>query len=251
MNTLFVGKVLLRYKTLKSTNLSAQSLLTTDNPPEGTTIVADVQTEGKGQRGNTWNSPQGVNLLCSIILYPKHLLPKQQFLLTMITSLALLDLSNELGISDVKIKWPNDIYVKKKKLAGILIQNNITAQKIMSSIIGIGLNVNQTEFDPSLLNPTSIKICHGEENLDLEKILERVCYFLEKRYLQTKSSKGIKELRELYTANMYQVNKVASYSIDGKAQAGIIKGVDEFGKLLLQLENETRAFDLQQVKFLL
>jgi len=250
MNTLFVGKVLLRHNSLKSTNLSAQTLLTTDNPPEGTTIVAGVQTDGKGQRGNTWQSQQGANLLCSFIMFPKHLLPKQQFLLNMTTSLALIDLSNELGIAEVKIKWPNDIYVKKKKLAGILIQNNITAQKIMASIIGIGLNVNQTEFDSNLLNPTSIKNCLGTENLDLDKILARTCFFLEKRYLQTKSNKGIKELRDLYTSNLHQINKVASYNIGGKTQAGIIEGVDELGKLLLQLENETRAFDLQEVKFL-
>jgi len=252
-NTLFVGKVLLRYNSLDSTNLEAQRMLSmTPNLIEGTVVVAENQTAGKGQRGNQWASPIGLNLLSSYILHPKHLQPKQQFNLNIISSLAIIDLLQELEIYNATIKWPNDIYIGKKKVAGILIQNNLSNHHIASTIVGIGLNVNQTEFDPSLPNPISIKgSLSKNENLDLESVLDRVCYFLEKRYLQSKSKLGIQQLRKEYTNQMFRINEVASYMIDGKPQAGIIEGIDEMGKLVLRLEEHLRVFDFQELRFLI
>ncbi len=252
-NTLFIGKVLLRYNSLDSTNLEAQRMLSeTPKLIEGTVIVADNQTAGKGQRGNQWASPSGQNMLSSFILYPKHYQPKQQFNLNIIASLAILDLLQDLGINGACVKWPNDIYIGKKKVAGILIQNNLANQHIVSTIIGIGLNVNQTQFDASLPNPTSIKShLSVKEDLDLEYILDRVCYFLEKRYLQSKSKLGSQHLRLDYTNQMFRINEVASYMIDERAQAGIIEGIDEMGKLILRMEEHLRVFDFQELRFLL
>ena len=248
-NTLFMGKVLLRYKSVKSTNLSAQSLLAAEKPPEGTVLMAEEQTAGRGQRGNSWVSPAGNNLLSSFILYPKQLSPKQQFLLNMMTSLAMMDLLEDLNIHNASIKWPNDVYIGKKKVAGILIQNNITNHTIQSAIVGIGLNVNQTQFDPKLPNPTSLAQELGGE-LVLEDTLEKLAYFLEKRYLQLKSKSSIAKLSNIYTEHMYRLGKVASYEIDDKPQAGIIEGIDESGKLIVRLEETTRVFDLQEIRFL-
>lgn len=252
-NTLFIGKVLLRYNSLDSTNLEAQRmLLHTSKPIEGTVIIAEKQSEGKGQRGNQWESPIGQNLLSSYILYPKHFLPKQQFNLNIIASLGVVDLLHELGIYSACVKWPNDIYIGKKKVAGILIQNNITNQYIASTIIGIGLNVNQSEFDSRLPNPTSIKNSLAlDQDLDLEFILDRVCYYLEKRYLQSKTTLGVQQMRKDYTEQMFRLNEVASYQIDGKAQAGIIEGIDEMGKLILRMEDHLRVFDFQELRFLM
>ncbi len=247
-NTLFMGKVLLRYKSLKSTNLEAQNLLAAGSLIEGTTLVADLQTQGKGQRGNSWYSPAGTNLLTSFILHPKHILPRQQFHLNIITSLAVFDLLEDLGVTHTSIKWPNDIYIGKNKVAGILIQNNITKQTISSAIIGVGLNVNQTEFDPTLPNPTSLQKILGK-TLDLELTLEALCYFLEKRYLQSKSSSGMEAMTKLYTQQLFLLDQVATFLIDGKHQAGIVRGVDPLGKLVLQLEESTRVFDFQEVRF--
>ncbi len=249
MNTLFMGKVLLRYNSLNSTNLEAQKLLSQENKPlEGTTLVADLQTDGKGQRGNAWDSPTGQNLLSSYILYPKHLLPKQQFMLNIISSLSVLDLLQELGLEGISIKWPNDIYIGNKKVAGILPQSNIASQNILSTVIGIGLNVNQKTFNPALPNPTSI-FHEKNKKSKLDDILERLCFFLEARYLQSKSTSGITTLRKQYTNSLFRLDKVATYLIDGKHQAGIIQGIDANGKLILEMESHTRIFDLQELRF--
>ena len=246
-----MGKVLLRYNSLNSTNLEAQKLLSQDKKPlEGTTIVADLQTDGKGQRGNSWASPIGQNLLSSYILYPKHLLPKQQFILNIVSSLAVYDLLQELEIERVSIKWPNDIYIGNKKVAGILTQSNIASQSILSSIIGIGLNVNQKTFDPALPNPTSIALEKNTET-SLEAILDRLCFFLEKRYLQSKSTAAIATLRKHYTALLFRLGEVATFLIDGQHQAGIIQGIDINGKLILEMEEHTRIFDFQELRFAL
>ena len=250
-NTLFIGKVLLRYNSLDSTNLAAQQLLLQPNKPiEGTIIVADQQTAGKGQRGNSWYSPSGQNLLSSYILYPKHLLPKQQFNLNIIASLAVLDFLLEIGISDACIKWPNDIYIQDKKVAGILIQNNIAGTQIAATIIGIGLNVNQINFDPALPNPTSLHNELGKE-LDKDNALAQLCSTLEKRYLQSKSKRGMEDMLSDYTALMYRFDEVAQYLIDGTSQPGIIKGIDEQGKLLLQMGASIRAFEFQGLRFVI
>ena len=248
-NTLFMGKVLIQYKSLKSTNLEAQRLLAAGPLIEGTTIVASLQTEGKGQRGNTWHSPADTNLLSSFILLPKFLLPRQQFMLNIITSLAMVDLLESLSISNVHIKWPNDIYIGKLKVAGMLIQNNISAQAIQSSIIGIGLNVNQKKFDPKLPNPTSLKL-HLGYDLDLISVLKQLCYFLEKRYLQLKNDSNHTALLQQYTERLYRLGKVATYLVEGKPVPGIIEGIDPIGKLVLRMDDGTRVFDFQEVKFL-
>lgn len=246
-----MGKVLLRYNSLDSTNLEAQKLLSKQKRPiEGTTIVTDVQTDGKGQRGNTWLSPDGQNLLTSFIIYPTHLLPKHQFLLNIVASLALLDLLQNIEIENLSIKWPNDIYIGDRKVAGILIQNNVSHQQIASSIIGIGLNVNQKKFDNGLPNPTSLAIetCKAHQ---LESLLDALAYFLEKRYLQSKTANGIKELRRLYTHSLFRLESIGTYLIDNSHYAGIIKGIDPNGKLILQMEQHTRVFDFQELKFVI
>jgi len=246
-----MGKVLLRYNSLDSTNLEAQKLISQANKPiEGTTILAELQTDGRGQRGNTWESPTGQNLLCSFILYPKHLLPKQQFILNIITSLSLLDLIEYYHINDVTIKWPNDIYVDDKKIAGILIQNNVSNQNIVSTIIGIGLNVNQTIFDSSLPNPSSLAV-KANRQFDKGTIFENLAFFLEKRYLQSKTTNGVQELRKAYTNRLFRLDIVSTYLIDGKHLAGIIKGIDPIGGLILQMEEHTRVFDFQELKFVI
>lgn len=247
-NTLFMGKVLLRYKSVKSTNLEAQALLAAGTLLEGTTLVADVQTDGKGQRGNAWTSPAGANLLSSFVLFPKHILPRQQFMLNMFTSLAVLDVLIELGIQEASVKWPNDIYIQDKKVAGILIQNNIGSHAINASVIGIGINVNQTSFAEHLPNPTSVYSALGKK-MDIEVLLEHLCYFLEKRYLQSKTTDGIKALTEDYLRYMFRYQQNAPFLIDGLPVIGKIVGIDDLGKLLLEVDGQVRVCDMQKLRF--
>lgn len=124
--------------------------------PTGTTIAAEFQEAGRGQRGNSWESEKGKNLLFSTLLRPKTITPERQFELSMVVSLAILDVLRAHGI-DAKIKWPNDIYVEgDRKICGILIEHTVSGTSIEASVVGVGLNVNQKIFFSDAPNPISM-----------------------------------------------------------------------------------------------
>ena len=137
---------IIKLHTIHSTNDYLKSL-TNDKLLEDFTVVwADFQSEGKGQRGSSWLSKKGKNLTFSVFLDTSFLLIEQQFYLNIITSLAVYNLLKKKMIEHVKIKWPNDILSDNKKICGILIENSFKSQAINHSVIGVGLNVNQTDF---------------------------------------------------------------------------------------------------------
>jgi BirA family biotin operon repressor/biotin-[acetyl-CoA-carboxylase] ligase len=152
---------------------------------EGATVAAGFQTAGKGQRGNHWESEAGKNITCSIILYPQFLPVKQQFLLSEAVALGLKD-AVEQYLRPVEIKWPNDIYFQDKKLAGILIENELTGQIIDKSVIGAGLNVNQEKFSSAVPKAVSMKQILGKET-DLDVLLEQIVNAIMFRYNTLKS----------------------------------------------------------------
>ena len=159
METLFIGSNIIFLPEVDSTNSYATELLKNVNIAEGTVIHTAHQTQGKGQRGNSWEAQIASNLTTSIVLKPSFLELKNQFFLYQITALACYDLMAELlnnSQYDIKIKWPNDILVNKKKIAGILIENVITHSTLNYSVIGIGINVNQLLFTDGI-NATSLK----------------------------------------------------------------------------------------------
>lgn len=125
--------------------------------PHGTVVMAREQTAGRGQRGNSWEAEPGANITLSMLLRPNGLHPSRQFLVSQAVSMAIVDLLDRLLPGhDVSVKWPNDIYVGDRKICGILIENTITGQAIDRTIVGIGLNVNQTVFRSDAPNPVSI-----------------------------------------------------------------------------------------------
>ena len=126
-------------------------------------LSALEQTDGRGQHGNKWSSQPGENLTFSIVIKDFRIKSNEQSAISQVTALSLTDFLESHEIS-AKIKWPNDIYVGDEKICGILIENALKGQEIDWSIIGIGLNVNQTEFPKDLPNPTSMKLCTGNSN---------------------------------------------------------------------------------------
>lgn len=187
-NTLFIGKVFKQFAKLASTNDYALLLLSKSKPSEGTVISTLNQYKGRGQIGSTWESEAGKNINFSLILYPTFLPVKDQFQLNQAMSLGVRDFVAEYLLNPVKVKWSNDIFVKGKKVAGILIQNSIMGSQIRSSVIGIGINVNQTEFASNLPNPTSLKLEMGTD-FDLVKLGAGLCQCLEQRYLKLNSDR--------------------------------------------------------------
>lgn len=142
--------------------------------PHGTALMALTQTAGRGQRGNTWEAEPHRNITLSLMLRPEALPAARQFEISEAVALGVADLLDELGIEGVAVKWPNDVYVADRKIAGILIENAIGPGAMISrSIAGIGLNVNQTEFRSPAPNPVSVKQLTGRE-YDLRTLAERM-----------------------------------------------------------------------------
>ena len=158
-----------------STNRYLAQLCDRGPVSEYTTVRADYQTAGKGQRGNTWESERGKNLLFSFVLYPTFLEARRQFLLSQLTALAVKE-ALELWTDDIRIKWPNDIYWKGKKICGMLIETELSAEGIARSIIGIGLNINQEIFHSDAPNPVSLRQITGLEENPMEVLTYILTY---------------------------------------------------------------------------
>jgi BirA family transcriptional regulator, biotin operon repressor / biotin---[acetyl-CoA-carboxylase] ligase len=251
MKTLFIGQNAIHLTIVDSTNSYASEMLRQIKPVEGTIIYTFEQKSGRGQRGNFWHSEPNKNVALSLILYPSFLPVNDQFLLTKMVSLAVADLMAEMlpgQASGVKIKWPNDIYVNDKKIAGILIENGIAQNIIQSSVIGIGLNINQVDF-PEGLNACSLKLISGKE-FRLQEVIEALCGFIEGRYLQMKANKHELSSND-YLRRLYRLNEWSNYSLFNEITEGRIKGVSASGKLQLELRSsEIKEFDLKEISFL-
>ncbi len=244
-DTLFIGKNIINLSKCHSTNDIAANILQSNRLFEGTVIVAQEQTIGKGQRGNIWKSQPNLNLTFSVILEPKFLKIKDQFFLNIITSLAISDALSDLAKIALKVKWPNDIYSCEKKIGGILIENSVKGNVLNTAVIGIGLNINQKEFD-RLPNATSL-LNVADTVFDLEEVLNTVLQNIEKRYLQLKSGE-FEQLRQTYLKKLYWYKEEHTFQSD-REFTGVIIGIDEYGKLLVEKDDEIKAFDLKEIRF--
>ena len=185
------------------------------------------QTAGIGQRGNHWEAEPGKNLTFSLVLHPTFLPADRQFKLTEALSLALCDCLKD--TKDLKVKWPNDIYVGKRKICGTLVSTRLQGAQIASAICGIGLNVNQTVFHDWVPNPTSMALLTGEE-YDLEPLLKKILACIEKRYNDLKN--GIDPEPE-YLTHLLNINVTARYIYNEEELTATLTGIDPHGRLLL------------------
>lgn len=145
-------------------------------------IAAMFQTSGRGQRSNQWESRSGENLTFSILFKPSDLMIHEQFCISQVTALGIIDFLKSEGV-EAKVKWPNDIYVGDRKICGILIENTSSGDKLSASIAGIGLNLNQAEFDSDAPNPVSLTMLTGR-HYELKETLIRVIQCIMKIYLE-------------------------------------------------------------------
>jgi BirA family transcriptional regulator, biotin operon repressor / biotin---[acetyl-CoA-carboxylase] ligase len=245
-NTLFTGKNIVFVPECTSTNDLAINLLQSTYPAEGTVVITNHQTAGRGQRGNRWMTSAGENLTFSLILRPSFLPVKHQFMLTVITSLALHDLVTAKTSSRAHIKWPNDLLVDEKKICGVLIENQLLGHSISASVIGIGLNVNQIVND--LPTATSIAQLTGHQH-ELEGVLHALLSQLEIRYLQLRQSQHPLLMNE-YLGRLYRYQQSSLYRAQGETFLGTIVGVDEWGKLKVETGGAIRTFDLKEIQYL-
>jgi BirA family biotin operon repressor/biotin-[acetyl-CoA-carboxylase] ligase len=223
-----------------STNDELKSRFRESELPHLTTLYAIEQTSGKGQQGASWVSEKGKNLTFSVLL-TQNIQKISPFLINKIISVTIVDwLKNELQVQ-AKIKWPNDILSVQHKLAGILIENNYSGEKLTHSIVGIGLNVNQESFD-GLPRAISLKNLTGRE-FDLEELLISFLSLL-KNNLRTPLITA-----QNYNSYLFKYNQLTSFiSVNGALQ-GVVKGTDPDGKLILKIKDDLKTFDLKDLQW--
>jgi len=250
-STLFVGQNLIKLSAVDSTNNYLKNIASNSEPlPEGTVIMAEHQFAGRGQQGNVWLAEAGKSLTFSLLLRPTFISAEKQFELNMLVSVALSNVLLKYLPDELSIKWPNDIYVGNKKIGGILIENIIAGSAIKQSIIGIGLNVNQTVFDNELKErPTSISQIL-QQDVNLMVLLSEICTQIEQLYLKLKLGKSA-HLKELYVSKLYRLNKLAKYSREGNVFEGVIQGINETGMLRIKpLNGEVAEFGFKEIAFI-
>ncbi len=245
-NTLFMGKNLVYVPECHSTNTLASELCQLTSTSEGTIVITDSQTKGRGQRGNSWLADPQKNLTFSLIVRPTFLRPIDQFNLTIAASLALRDFLTHRIHGDIKIKWPNDILINSKKVCGILIENSLAGDMIQCSVIGIGLNVNQDSF--FMESAGSMKAITGHD-FNLYDEISMLLEFLERRYLQLRSGK-ILELKNDYLNSLYGKGELRKFIDDTGETQGVIEGIDQHGKLLIKMQAGARSYDLKEIRFI-
>lgn len=241
---LFRNADIIRLDSVDSTNNYAANLLKLSRVPEGTVITTLEQTNGRGQRGTHWSSNKGENLLCSYILYPQNIRQGSQFLISQMVALAVQEFLEDLTHSDVHIKWPNDLIIKDQKVAGILIETNWSEGKVQNCIIGIGININQQEFE----NERALSIGKASAKyFVVDECLEKLSATLEKYYLRL--CKGQEQaIRAEYIDNLYNLNVEKEYVALGQKFVAKIVGVEHSGLLCLQeMNGVNRLFDFKEV----
>lgn len=244
---MIIGSEIIFIESLPSTNTYASELILKERPREGTIIRAGYQSEGRGQPGNRWESEPGRNLLFTIILYPELIRPDKQFLISMALSLGICDfLRPETG--PCHIKWPNDIYVKDHKIAGILIENSITGDSLTSSVAGIGLNVNQTMFSGIGEKPVSMTML-TKKSYDLVNCQLHIAEKLDRRYKQLLAGE-YHEITAEYIASLYRYMQWNVFRSDTGDFTGRIVSVTSHGLLVIENKaGKTRHYRFREVMF--
>ncbi len=239
---------IIRLSVCDSTNSEAFRYLKTQPFAEKVVFVAHDQQQGRGQRGNGWESVAGKNIACSLIWRPRFLNASQQFQLNYVVSLGVYDfLEKKLSGQELFVKWPNDIYVDGGKISGILIENVLKGEVIETSVVGIGLNVNQQIFENS--KAVSLAAILGEE-FDLEECLQELLACLEFRYQQLSEGKlGV--LKQIYLSRLLWYQEQHPFTDGEKEFEGVIMGVDDYGRLAVQTSEGLRFFGFKEIKFLL
>lgn len=224
--------LLIKLDATDSTNAYLKDLLVRQNPPDGTVVQTDWQKKGRGQVGRAWLSEPGKNLTVSVLKKFDRLKVTDQFILSIITSLAVAEVLQHYEVPNVQVKWPNDILSGKQKICGILVENVVKGSFLNAAVIGIGLNVNQDQF-PEGLNATSIKLLTGKE-ISLDAILKDLHKVLDQqfnRYLY----KPFESARQAYEEVLFMKGKAAEFSTSkGNILTGTLLGVDASGRLLLE-----------------
>ena len=236
------------YPELFSTNETLADMNSKTDLAEGTVIQTGFQKHGKGYAGSKWQSEANKNLLFSILVKPHFLSPEHQFDISRIFCMSLKDLIQP-HCPMVKIKWPNDIFIKNRKVAGILIENSIQGDIILNSIAGVGLNVNQASFDPAIPSPTSLfleKGCH----FDIQKLLQELLEIFSNWYEKLKSGQ-YREIRRSYLEDLFLRDIWTDFQTNDRALHARIIDVLPGGELLLESSGgQKQTYGFKEIEYI-
>jgi len=237
---------IIKLDAIDSTNTFLKEISSADAIEDYTMVVTNHQTNGKGQMGKVWDSNIGENLTFSVFKAVSFLKFEQHFYLSIVTALALKKTLAAFNIPKLKVKWPNDILSADKKIGGILIENVIKNKQLVSSVIGIGLNVNQHKFY-NLPRATSMKILEGKA-YDLDEILHTLLKHL-KAYFSILEQGEIESLKQEYEVSLFRKNKPSTFKdVEGNMFSGFIKGISNTGNLIVLLEDDIiKEFSLHEI----
>jgi BirA family biotin operon repressor/biotin-[acetyl-CoA-carboxylase] ligase len=240
---------IIKLNAIDSTNTYLKQMVVHTRVEDELVVTTTRQEKGRGQQGAVWESQVGKSLACSLFKRLEGFQVGEQFLLNMLVSLGILDALQQLAIPKVSIKWPNDIMSHGQKLAGVLIENQIKGKFIDSSIIGIGLNVNETSF-AKLPQATSLKLVTGA-TFSIEEALQKVAESIFER-LKVIQLSDTKTIKNSYHENLFRKDKVSVFETsNGERKNGIITGVSRQGKLRVSHEDEQIIeYGLKEIKLL-
>ena len=236
---------LIKLDNVNSTNRYALSLKKNSFFKEGLVITANSQSNGEGQRGSKWESEPSKNLLISIVIEPKLKISKQ-FDLVKIVSLGITDFLSENLIKSY-IKWPNDIIINKKKLAGILINNVISSDNITHSVIGIGMNINQLFFKDYSIKATSLGLLL-KKKLSIDDVKLKL---LDAIFKRLQSYRANKDLHDDYIKCLFRHEKISTFKLKNNIIKGKIIGVNADGLLIVAFKKQIKEFNLKEIQIIL
>lgn len=233
-------------ESVDSTNEEMKRRLKRQNALENfDALAANFQTKGKGQREAKWESNSGENLTFSIYFQPNNLKVKDAFKLNQAISILISDFLSNLGLGNVQVKWPNDIMVNGKKICGVLIENTLSADNLLESIIGIGLNVNQSVF---ISNSNSTSISNElQEQFLIQVLLEEIMEYLQK--ISDFVNRPIL-LNNRYLELLMGLDMDRRFSVNNEEVIGKILGISSEGKLKVKIDNNDQLFEQKQIRFL-
>lgn len=244
-----IGQTILSFGTLASTNDKLRSLINEGDLPNGAVVDCGQQMDGRGQRGNVWLSEANQNIHLSILFQPNDLFVQKQFLISKAVALGIRSTINEvLQFSDAIIKWPNDILIAGDKVAGVLIENIIQGNKIGQSIIGIGLNVNQTAFGKFERSATSLALL-DQKKFDLAIIKSVLFGYLD--YYLGLMINDAEYLNRLYLNHLFGITSKVGIQVGETKSEVLVDEVRENGEIQFHDGNKVIGpFNFQEVKFI-
>lgn len=226
-----IGFPFIELQQVESTNNYAIGTIHAGMAQHGTAVFAHHQTAGKGQRNKQWLSDANKNIAMSIIINPDGFFLSQSFLFSMAVSLAVQSFFKTYAGDDVKIKWPNDIYWRDRKAAGILIENIVQGAQWKWSVVGIGININQSNFDELQTKAVSLKQITSK---DYEPVVlaKELCADIEKAF--SLLQKSLPLIAGIYKNNLYKLGEYARLKAGPRVFNGMIKDVSDMGQLIVQ-----------------